>query len=260
MAAKKRELPVPDPVGLLGRPECENPFGADQGCTLDPSSEFTLLLAQVKERIQSAQTRAILAVNSELVHLYWDIGRLIAERQQHEGWGAAVIPRLAAEIRNELPETKGFSARNINRMLAFYREYASMGPGPAVSPQLAAKMDGATKLPQPAAKLDDALFWSVPWFHHIVLMEQVKDLPTRRWYMEQTFTNGWSRNVLSLQVSARAHARHARAVSNFAATLPAPQSDLVQQTLKDPYLFDILTLTDPFHDRDLETGLFAHLD
>jgi predicted nuclease of restriction endonuclease-like (RecB) superfamily len=105
------------------------------------------------------------------------------------------------------------------------------------------------------AQLPDAPFWSIPWFHHVILMQKVKDLPTRRWYMEQTLANGWSRNVLALQIDARAHARHGKAVSNFAAVLPAPQSDLAQQLLKDPYVFDFLTLTEPFQERELETEL-----
>jgi predicted nuclease of restriction endonuclease-like (RecB) superfamily len=100
----------------------------------------------------------------------------------------------------------------------------------------------------------------VPWAHHVILIEKVKDLPTRRWYMEQTLVNGWSRNILALQIDAQAHARHGKAVSNFAAMLPAPQSDLVQQTLKDPYMFDFLTLAEPFHERELETALVRHLE
>jgi predicted nuclease of restriction endonuclease-like (RecB) superfamily len=157
------------------------------------------MLADVKGRIQIAQTRAVFAVNTKLVRLYWDIGRIIAQRQRHEGWGAAVIPRLALELHNELPELKGFSERNIKRMLAFYREY----PTPDAF------------LPQPAAQSANALFCSIPWFHHIILMEKVKDLPTRRWYMQQTLANGWSRNILALQIDAHAHARHGKAVSNF---------------------------------------------
>lgn len=97
--------------------------GKKQSKPVAARSEFSSLLADVKGRIQSAQTRAVLAVNSELVRLYWDIGRIIADRQQREGWGAAVIPRLAAELKNELPDSKGFSERNIGLMIAFYREY-----------------------------------------------------------------------------------------------------------------------------------------
>lgn len=233
-------------------------------------TDFAGLLADVKGRILSAQTRAVLAVNTELVRLYWDIGQIIAERQQREGWGAAVIPRLAAELKNELPDSKGFSERNIDLMIQFYREYPDAA---LISPQPVAKLGQPQEVPpavarlpvtgisQPVvAKFAAAAFWSVPWAHHVILMQKVKDLPTRRWYMEQTLANGWSRNVLALQIETRAHARHGQAVSNFAAVLPAPQSDLVQQTLKDPYIFDFLTLTEPFQERELETELIRHLE
>jgi len=224
---------------------------------LAKTNDFALLLTEVKQRIQLAQTQAVLAVNSELVRLYWDIGRIISARQKLEGWGAAVIPRLARELKNEMPELKGFSERNIGRMIAFYREY----PDPsAFLPQPAAKISSPVKMPQPAAKSGSVPLWAIPWFHHIVLMEKVKDIPTRYWYMEQTLANGWSRNILAMQIEAKAHARHGKARSNFALTLPAHQSDLVQQTLKDPYIFDFLTLTEPFHERELETELVRHLE
>ena len=232
-------------------------------------SEFAALLADVRVRIQAAQTRAVLAVNSELVRLYWDIGRIIVDRQRREGWGAAVIPRLALRLKNELPDLKGFSERNIDRMIAFYRGY----PMPSdFSPPPVAKLAPSKKAPRPVAKMpvpsvqaspaqpSAPLLWSVPWAHHVVLMEKVKDLTARGWYMQQTLANGWSRNVLALQIGARAHARHGKAASNFAALLPAPQSDLAQQTLKDPYIFDFLTLTEPFQDRELETELVRHLE
>jgi predicted nuclease of restriction endonuclease-like (RecB) superfamily len=233
-------------------------------------SGFAALVTEVKGRIQAAQTRAMLAVNAELVRLYWDIGRIIDERQQREGWGAAVIPRLASELRNELPELKGFSERNIKLMLAFYRAYPNPGefvqravaalPGATKSPQLVAKIRPSEKVQPPVAQLPATMFWTVPWAHHVIIVQKVKDLSTRRWYMEQTLANGWSRNILALQIDAQAHARHGKAVSNFAAILPAPQSDLVQQTLKDPYMFDFLTLAEPFHERELETALVRHLE
>ena len=200
---------------------------------------FAALLADVKLRIQTAQTRAMLAVNSELVRLYWDIGRMIDARQKLEGWGSGVIPRLAAELKNELPELKGFSERNIKLMLAFHREYPH--PFPIVQ-QPAAQLskaeatppstgDESAISPQVAVQFDNSLLWAIPWFHHVILMQKVKDLAARRWYMEQTLANGWSRNILAMQIEAQAHARHGKARSNFALTLPEHQSDLVQ-TLK----------------------------
>jgi len=244
---------------------------------------FPKLLKEIKARIQQAQTRAVLSANAELVRLYWDIGQMIDERQQQQGWGAAVIPRLSRELRNELPEIKGFSERNIGHMIAFYREYlnpveflqqpAAKLLSPALSPPVVAKSAGKPKVQQPAAKLRSAeespqvaaqlspsILWLIPWFHHVVLMAKIKDLPTRLWYMEQTLANGWSRNVLLLMIKSEAHLRQGKALSNFERLLPSPQSDLVQQTLKDPYIFDFLTLEEPFHERELETNLLHQLE
>lgn len=223
---------------------------------VENGSGYASLLIEIKTRIQASQVRAILTVNSELVRLYWDIGHMIDARQKHEGWGAGVIPRLARELKNEMPELKGFSERNIGYMIRFAREYGAA----TILQQPAAKISASAKAPQPVTKLRDGLLWSIPWFHHVVLMEKVKDLSTRRWYMEQTLVNGWSRNILSMQIEAQAHARQGKARSNFAATLPEHQSDLVQQTLKDPYIFDFLTLTEPFQERELETALVRHLE
>ncbi|HEV3002981.1 MAG TPA: DUF1016 N-terminal domain-containing protein [Pirellulales bacterium] len=156
---------------------------------------YACLLNEIKARIQQAQTRAAVAVNTELVRLYWDIGRMIDDRQQREGWGAAVIPRLARELRNELPEVKGFSERNIGRMIAFYRAYTRPEK---FLPQLVAELPSPDKMPQAVAKStppDDSILWSIPWGHHALLIEKV-DAKHRLWYMEQTLVNGWSRSVL----------------------------------------------------------------
>jgi len=228
---------------------------------------YPTLLADIKHRVRHAQTRAMLSVNAELIRLYWSIGQLIETRQQREGYGTAVIPRLARDLHNDLPEVKGFSERNINRMLAFYRMYpdltldAEVVPQPVAQPELKS-LTGV--LPQPVAKPDrlfaQELILGLPWGHHAVLMEKIKDLATRQWYMRAAIENGWSRNILLMQIEAAAHQRQGKAVSNFALRLPAPDSDLVQQTLKDPYLFDFLTLEAEFHERELETGLIAHLE
>lgn len=221
------------------------------------------LLADIKQRVRHAQTRAWLSVNAELIRLYWEIGAMIDSRQRLEGWGAAVIPRLARDLHNELPEEKGFSERNIKRMLAFYREY----PDLAFVPRAVAQVSLDEKGPQPVAQTTTTaspfpaeLVLAVPWGHHAELMARVKDLQTRRWYMQAAVENGWSRAVLLAQIETAAHARLGQAVSNFALRLPAPDSDLVQQTLKDPYLFDFLTLDAGFHEREMEVGLIAHLE
>jgi predicted nuclease of restriction endonuclease-like (RecB) superfamily len=222
--------------------------------------EFPDLLGEIKTRVQHAQTRAILAANAELVRLYWDVGRLIDARQKQEGWGAGVIPRLARELRNELPEVKGFSERNIKRMLAFYRAYPN---GTAIVPQAVAQLRSRKKVPQPVAQLpeaNDALLCSIPWGHHSLMLEKLSDQSVRHWYMRQTLANGWSRNVLLMMIRSEAHERQGKAITNFERLLPSPQSDLVQQTLKDPYIFDFLTLQQPFHERELETTLLHQLE
>jgi len=193
---------------------------------------YATLLADIKQRVQRAQVRAMLAVNAELIRLYWDIGRVIDERQQQEGWGAGVIPRLARDLHNDLPEEKGFFERNIKQMLAFYREYAQL----SFVQQPAAQIETEPKVPQAAALFTAELILALPWTHHAILMAKVKDPATRHWYMQAALEHGWSRSILVMQIETAAHQRQGRAASNFALRLPKPESDLVQQALKDPYV------------------------
>ena len=187
-------------------------------------------------------------VNHELLRLYWDIGRAIAERQKQAGWGAAIIPRLAADLHDEFPEIAGFSERNLKRMLAYHREYPELF---AIVPQAAALLAGAESsaiiVPPTVAQLDSSVAPSsisqqlaakLPWAHHLVLLEKVKDRAARAWYAQAAVDNGWSRSVLALQIEQRAHRRVGKSVTYFAATLPPQQSDLAQQALRDPYVFD----------------------
>ena len=221
-------------------------------------NDYPKLLADIKRRIQAAQSRAVLAVNAEMIRLYWGIGRLLDERQAREGWGAAVIPRLAQDLRHELPEVKGFSARNLDRMLAFARAYPEPGE---FSPQAVAKTLGGPPSPQPVAKSTaGSLLWQLPWGHHALLLEKVKPIDERCWYIAQTLTQGWSRAMLMSMIDSEAHRRQGAGASNFAVRLLAPQSELVNQALKDPYVFDFLTIEEPFRERELESGLVQHLE
>ncbi|MEI6287266.1 MAG: PDDEXK nuclease domain-containing protein [Bacillota bacterium] len=199
------------------------------------------VLTDIKSRIQKAQLTAIMAVNNELISMYCDIGNILVEKQKLAGWGAGVIPKLAQDIRNELPEIKGFSERNIGYMIRFSKDYQR------------------SILQQLVAKLPES-FFGVPWGQHILLMEKVKDIAVRFWYMEQIVANGWSRETLASMVKNKAHLRQGRLVHNFIQTLPQLQSELAQQTLKDPYIFDFLTLSEPFRERELETELIKHLE
>ena len=206
---------------------------------------YNNLLTDIKHRIRQAQTKAIISANSEMISMYWDIGKMLTEKQKVAGWGAAVIPKLSKDIHNELPELKGFSERNIGRMIAFFREYP----------------DFSTILPQAVAKLpDQTMLADIPWGHHILLIEKIKDLPVRFWYMEQIAKNGWNRETLAAMVKNDQYNRQGALANNFDKTLTKPQSEMVRQALKDPYIFDFLTLSEPFAERELETELIKHLE
>ena len=233
------------------------------------AGNYAGLLADIKQRIRTAQVRTAMAGNASMLMLYWEIGGVLAERQKNEGWGAAILPRLATDLHNDLPEVKGFSARNLRLMIQFFGEYPAFGP---IWQRAVAKLSddptggkkGSPLMSQLPAESADAQIWQravaqLTWAHNVILIQKVKDLPTRLWYARQAFEHGWSRDVLSLQIQSRAHERHGKAVTNFQRTLPPPQSDLASQLLKDPYFFDFLTLEKPFHERELETGLLRHL-
>jgi len=201
---------------------------------LPNSKVYRDLLANVKAPIRTARVRAALAANRELVLLYWQIGKEILTRQRQEGWGTRVIDFLAQDLRVEFPEMRGLSTRNLKYM----RSFAEAWPKKSIVQQLAAQL---------------------PWTHNCILLDKVKTPPERLWYVEQTIENGWSRNVLVMQIESGLHRRQGSAVTNFRATLPEPDSDLAQQLIKDPYTFDFLTLTKDARERELESGLLVHL-
>ena len=201
---------------------------------LPNSKVYRDLLANVKAQIRTARVRAALAANRELVLLYWQIGKEILTRQRQEGWGTRVIDFLAQDLRVEFPEMRGLSTRNLKYM----RSFAEAWPKKSIVQQLAAQL---------------------PWTHNCILLDKVKTPPERLGYVEQTIENGWSRNVLVMQIESGLHRRQGSAVTNFRATLPEPDSDLAQQLIKDPYTFDFLTLTKDARERELESGLLVHL-
>ncbi len=178
---------------------------------------YASLLASLKERIRAAQLRAAIAVNHELVTLYWHIGKEILERQGKEGWGSKVVEHLAKDLHKEFPGMGGLSDRNLKYMRAMAEAYT----------------DGS---------IVQQLVAQLPWGHNILLLTKVKKSEHRQWYAQATITNGWSRAVLQAQVTTHAHRRQGKAVTNFKRTLPAERSDLAQQTLKDPYTFEFLNL------------------
>ncbi len=197
-------------------------------------TSYDHFLHDLKSRIRTARTRAALSVNRELILLYWQIGRDILERQEREGWGTKVIERLATDLRAEFTDMKGFSPRNLKYM----RKFADSWPDEQFVQQTAAQ---------------------IPWFHNCILLDKISSKPEREWYIHKTFEHGWSRDILVMQIESRLFSRQGKTVNNFAATLPPAQSDLVQQTLKDPYIFDFLGLGNDAQEREVERELVKHI-
>ncbi len=198
------------------------------------SRDYAEFLKDIKERIRAAQVRAALSANRELVLLYWHIGGDILNRQAAEKWGAKVIGRLAADLRMEFPEMKGFSSRN----LLFMRSFAEAFSDESIVKQLVSQ---------------------IPWGHIIRIIQKIKEPSERRWYINKTIEHGWSRPVLVHQIESGLYNRQGSAIINFERTLPKPQSELAHQALKDPYLFDFLNLGEEAEERDFERGLMEHI-
>jgi predicted nuclease of restriction endonuclease-like (RecB) superfamily len=218
---------------------------------------YIALLGEIKSRIKQAQLKATLSANTEMILMYWDIGKMIQTRQQLEGWSAAIIPKISLEIKNELPEIKGFSERNLGYMLAFVKEYPSF----SILQQPVAKLESDDNLQiVPKVNINSDVLLSIPWGHHAILIQKIKDQFIRFWYMQQTITNGWSRDILALMIQSDLYSRQGQSVNNFERTLPNDQSDLVKQLIKDPYIFDFFTISDHFNERELETGLIKNLE
>jgi len=229
------------------------------------------LLADLKQRIRTAQVKAALSANRELIRLYWDIGKSIVERQKAEGWGRSVVERLAADLQREFPGMGGFSAANIWRMRAFYLAWTDeleipRKPTGELKPQKLARTARESKraiLAQPVREMDGINLpqaaAEIPWGHNVIIIEKVKSPIQRLWYARQSLQHGWSRAVLVHQIESGLYGRQGKAVTNFDATLPPPQSDLAHQALKDPYVFDFLTIDADARERELHRALLDHI-
>lgn len=196
--------------------------------------DYAAWLAELKARIHAAQQRATLAVNRELVGLYWQIGRDILARQGREGWGAKVVERLAQDLRNAFPTMKGFSRAN----LMYMRAFAEAWPDAAIVQQAVGQL---------------------PWGHNLVLLTRLKTPEQRLAYARRAIQHGWSRSVLGIHIERRLLEREGKAITNFDRRLPAPDSDLAVESLKDPYLFDFLGIGEEAGERAIEDAIVAHI-
>ncbi len=198
-------------------------------------SEYNQLLADLKSRVATSRYKAALSVNQELTLLYHHIGRSILSAQEQEGWGAKVIDQLSKDLQSAFPDMKGFSVRNLKYMRKFAQEYPDI-----------AFVQG------PLAQLS--------WYHTVTLMDKVPDKEIRLFYIKHAVAQGWSRNRMVTQIETALHSRQGQAISNFQQKLPSPQSDLAQGLLKNPYIFDFLSIGQEAHEREVEKSLVLHME
>jgi predicted nuclease of restriction endonuclease-like (RecB) superfamily len=230
--ARKRQRADAETRLALGRQREEARFPAAPAKAGLPR-DYADALGAIKRRIREERLRVVLAANAAMVLLHWDIGRTILERQDRAGWGAKVIDRLAADLREAFPDMRGFSPRNLKYM----RALAAAWPERAFVQEALAR---------------------IPWYHHIALLEKLDGPAERLWYARQAMEHGWSHNILVLQIQGGAHERQGKAITNFKAALPPVASDLAAQVFKDPYLFDFLGTADPRREREVEQVLVDH--
>ena len=204
------------------------------GSTVALPLNYDAVLAEIKSRIQTDRIRVALSANSAMVLLYWDVGTGILAQQKQEGWGAKVIDRLSFDLKSSFPDMGGLSPRN----LLFMRSFAEAFPDQRIVKQLVSQ---------------------IPWGHIVRLIQKVKDPSEREWYIQKTIENGWSRDILVMQIEAQLHLRQGNASTNFELTLPPAESDMAEQILRDPYLFDFLGTADPRNEREVEQGLVDHI-
>ncbi len=197
-------------------------------------------LNDLKKKIRSSQLKAAVKVNRELIKLYFEIGKTIIKKQKQEKWGAKIIEKLCKDLQNAFPGIAGFSRSNIFYMKSFYLAYE--------------------KVQQAAGQFENLPIFQIPWWHNIILITRIKDLKTRLWYANMVIQEGWSRSSLEDMIKTKYSERWGKAVTNFKERLPQEQSNLAQETLKDPYNFDFIELADDYREKELEQGLINHIE
>lgn len=192
-------------------------------------NKYKIIVENIKQEVLKSQYRAMQEVNKELIYMYWNIGKIVSENIE---WGNKFVDNLSLDLKNEFPNIQGFSVRNLRNMRKFYEEY----PDVAILQTLSAKLT---------------------WSHNILLINKVKNLNVRKWYMEETIKNGWSCDTLEDQIKYKLYERQAVAdkTTNFENTLPDIQSDLAIQTIKDPYIFDFIALKGQVKEKQIEEAM-----
>lgn len=235
---------------------------------------YQRIIADLKEKIRHARLSSALTVNVQLLALYWEIGRTISRQEKSEGWGAKIVDTLSKDLTFEFPDMKGLSPRNLRYMREFavaYPQFQILQALLAILPETPSKTTSTPMLQPPVAKFDPSsmlqpsvaklylLVASLPWAHNVVLLEKVKDPGQRVFYARKAIENSWSRDLLVYHIKNNLHKRQGKALTNFEVTLPKPQSDLARETLKNPYVFDFLGVSEEMQEREVERALVRHI-
>ncbi|OGT50730.1 MAG: hypothetical protein A3F17_00880 [Gammaproteobacteria bacterium RIFCSPHIGHO2_12_FULL_41_15] len=201
------------------------------------SKDYKDFLQEIKGRIKAARLKAALAVNQEVIKFYWGIGRLIIEKQKSSNWGDKLIDALALDLKKSFPDTQGFSRSNLHSMRKFAESY-------------------------PNIQIVQALPGQLPWTHNLVLLERIKNSEARLWYAKEALENGWSYRMLMTQIKEQLYetkGKKLRKITNFQLKLPSPQSNLAEETIKDPYKFHFLAIGKDAHEKEIHRGLLGHV-
>lgn len=232
-------------------------------------SEFKQWLIDLKGRIRQSQLRAAIKVNSELLHLYWDLGRDIVVRQIDAAWGSGFYSHLSKELKKEFPDMQGFSITNLNYCKRFYQFYMNNAQlYEQLSDEFHPQAGGGFELsnnkediihPQVEGKFQLNPLFSIPWGHQKYLIDKCKSVDEALFYIQKTIKNGWSRAMLMNFMDTSLYSTQGKSINNFDKLLPDVQSDLAKETLKDPYNFDFLTLTEDYKEKELEDALVTNI-
>ena len=203
--------------------------------SLTIDEDYSVWLKELKNKVRLVQIKAAVKVNSELLQFYWELGADIVEKQATAKWGDGFLSNLSHDLMAEFPDMRGFSKRNLELIRKWYCFWFVQDE---IAKQLATQ---------------------IPWWHNVVIITKTKNADEALFYVQKTIQNNWSRSVLTHHIENNLFKREGKAINNFKATLPEPQSDLAIETLKDPYNFDFLALTEKHNEKELEDALIKHV-
>ncbi len=223
---------------------------------INTTNEYKTFITDIKSKINYTQIKIASTVNSALLMFYWELGEMISLKQKETKWGSKFIEQMANDLKKEFPTLKGFSRTNLFYIKKFYEFYE------ASLVQLSGglnKDDTKNQIVHHSGGLIESIIFQIPWRHNVDIFNSAKTIDEAKYYIEQTITNNWSRDVLALNIKTDLFNRDSKSINNFKNTLPQPQSDLAVQTIKDPYVFDFLTFEKPFIERDIENKLIDNI-